>query len=206
MEEWLVVRSGIAPYLVLGLVNAGEHLAVAGIFVPGMTLVVTAGFLAGQGVLDPGGAFASALVGAIVGDAITWWFGEAGLRWHRLDRYRERALNVLSIYHTKKGFTALLFYTFPAGVRNLVPFSAGLSGVALRKWLWVSSSSLCMFVGFSFWSGFIAARISGSVVSAIAVVSTASAATVLPAGALVTYLYVRAGRITPGDSSVGPNS
>lgn len=61
-----------------GLIMAGIMLENAGIPLPGETIVLLGGFLAGSGELDLHWVFASAVTGAIIGDNGGYWLGRWG--------------------------------------------------------------------------------------------------------------------------------
>src|SRR5436305_11941619 len=81
----LVDRLGQWGYLVIFLGAVLESAAFLGLVFPGESLVIVAGFLAAQGLLDIGDLIVVAAIGAIIGDARGY---EMARRWGRsgLDR------------------------------------------------------------------------------------------------------------------------
>jgi len=61
--------------IVVFLVSAGEALFVIGLFVPSTVVLVAAGTMIGMGKLSFVPIFLAATVGAVVGDAVSFWFG-----------------------------------------------------------------------------------------------------------------------------------
>ncbi len=61
-----------------GIIFSGILLENAGIPLPGETLTLIGGFLAGNGELNFGGVLVSAIGGAIIGDSIGYWLGRWG--------------------------------------------------------------------------------------------------------------------------------
>ncbi|MGO4835394.1 DedA family protein, partial [Rhizobiaceae sp. 2RAB30] len=61
--------------LIVFLVSAGEALFVIGLFVPSTVVLVAAGTMVGMGKLSFLPIFLSATLGAVVGDAVSFWFG-----------------------------------------------------------------------------------------------------------------------------------
>ncbi|WP_430513877.1 DedA family protein [Pannonibacter phragmitetus] len=61
--------------LICFLIAMGEALFIVGLFVPSTVVLVGAGALAGLGKLDPLSIFLWTTLGAIAGDAISYWVG-----------------------------------------------------------------------------------------------------------------------------------
>jgi hypothetical protein len=57
----------------------GVMLESVGVPLPGETILIAAGFLVHQGILDPGDAIASGILGTIVGNQIGYWVGLKGV-------------------------------------------------------------------------------------------------------------------------------
>ncbi len=101
-----------------------------GFFLPGASLLFTAGLLAGQGFFDPWILVPLVAVSAILGDSVGYWFGaKVGVRlFLRPDsrflkhEYLERAKE----FYDKYGKQAVLFARFVPVVRTFVPIVAGI--------------------------------------------------------------------------------
>ncbi|WP_240484451.1 DedA family protein [Brevundimonas nasdae] len=70
-----VARNHMWAGVMLGLVVFVESLAVVGAFVPATGLLVAAGGLIAAGVLDPVNVIVGCVIGAVIGDAISYWAG-----------------------------------------------------------------------------------------------------------------------------------
>ncbi len=68
----------LAHHYGYGVILAGILLENAGIPLPGETLTLIGGFLAGNGELSYGGVLLSAIGGAIIGDSCGYWLGRWG--------------------------------------------------------------------------------------------------------------------------------
>ncbi|MEM5342066.1 bifunctional DedA family/phosphatase PAP2 family protein [Paraburkholderia azotifigens] len=106
-----------------------EAVAIIGTFVPGSTAMFIAGALVGTGTLNLGWLFASAIVGAVAGDGMSYWFGR---------RYKDTIgrlwpfsthpglLESGQTYFDKHGAKSVVFARFAAPLRAIVPVVAGM--------------------------------------------------------------------------------
>ena len=116
-------------YVLVFVAAAAESAAFTGLFVPGETIMLLAGFLCWRGDLDLGVTMACAVSGAIIGDSIGYEIGRhLGHRIHdsfigqwvgreRWDRARA--------YLRRRGGRAVFFGRFIGILRALVPAVAG---------------------------------------------------------------------------------
>lgn len=151
----LVSRLGQWSYLVIFLGATLESAAFLGVFVPGESLVLVAGFLSAQGMLDLDGVVFMAVIGAILGDNIGYELGrQLGRPWilHHGNRIGisaarlQRAQEVFS----RHGGKAVFFGRFIGFARALVPFVAGFTRMPYRHFLCYNA------LGATLWSvGFI---------------------------------------------------
>lgn len=127
------------PHLHLAalLSRYGYLTVLAGSFFEGETIVVMGGFAAHRGYLHLGGVMLLAFAGSLAGDQLAYFVGR---------RYGERILvkrptwrpNVEKVRDrlAHQSTTWLLVsFRFFYGLRNVVPFAAGLSGVAPRRFV-----------------------------------------------------------------------
>ncbi|MDP1873972.1 DedA family protein [Phenylobacterium sp.] len=115
--------------LVIGLLVFAESLAFVGFFVPSTPLLLMIGAMLGAGLLEPGPLLAYAVVGAVLGDAISYelgrWMGPSTLR-HRLLKPRRRALARARLFIRKAGVATMILGRFTGPIRSLVPLAAGM--------------------------------------------------------------------------------
>jgi membrane protein DedA with SNARE-associated domain len=62
--------------LVIGLTAFGESFVFLSLLFPGTAILIAAGALVSEGVLDPGPVALAGLVGAVLGDAVSFWLGQ----------------------------------------------------------------------------------------------------------------------------------
>lgn len=72
--DWVAAHPGWAT-LVIFLIALCEGVVVAGLIVPGATLLFFAGALVGTGHLELGPSLIAAFTGAFIGDSISYWLG-----------------------------------------------------------------------------------------------------------------------------------
>ncbi len=123
------------PNIALGAVFAAsllEALAVIGTVIPGSSIVFVGGVLIGLGALNPWWTTVIALVGAIMGDGISYWLGH-----HFHERIRTlwpmknypRLFDRGHLYFKKNGGKSVFFGRFLGPVRAIVPVVAGMAGM-----------------------------------------------------------------------------
>ncbi|BAO88198.1 bifunctional DedA family/phosphatase PAP2 family protein [Caballeronia cordobensis] len=131
--EWTLAVVLLASFL--------ESLAFVGTFVPGSTAMFIAGALVGAGALNLGWVLVCAIVGAIAGDAVSFWFGQ-----HYADRIAQMwpfrahpgALVAGKKYFDKHGAKSVVLARFVGPMRAVVPVVAGVTGMAPARFLFVN--------------------------------------------------------------------
>jgi membrane-associated protein len=123
-----------------------------GFFLPGDSLLVTAGILAAAGVLDVRWLLVCAILAAIIGDQTGYVIGRrAGRalvkRYEKFRGHLERA----HVFYEKYGSKTIVLARFIPVVRTFVPAVAGAAGMNYRRFvgynvaggmLWVCSTTL----------------------------------------------------------------
>jgi membrane-associated protein len=133
-------------YWLTFLLLAAEGTVVVGIFFPGVSVLIAAGFLAGVGDLNPYIVFALAVLGLMTGDTISYAVGRFGAA--RISRIRkfaggheERARAVLG-----RRRASLLLFQFPLPTRIAVPLVAGVTHFSFRAWVLIDLLASLVFV------------------------------------------------------------
>ena len=141
MEEFLK-EWGSWSYLII----------IAWTFLEGETVVIVAGILASQGLLDVWIVFLSALGGSFTGDQMYYYIGRRyGTplldRWPTMRSKIDWAFRLLRKYET----IFILSFRFIYGVRNISPFVIGISGVPrLRYFILNLIAAIIWATSFSF--------------------------------------------------------
>lgn len=129
----------------------GIMLENAGIPLPGETITLVAGFLAGSGELDYWYVLASAIVGAVIGDNFGYWIGYFGgwtilTRLGRLFRLQEAQLIEVRDRFAENAAKAVFLGRFIALLRIFAGPLAGTAKMPYAKFL------ICNFAGAAVWA------------------------------------------------------
>jgi undecaprenyl-diphosphatase len=136
----LVGRLGQWGYLVIFLGAMLESAAFLGLVIPGEGLVLMAGFLAAQGVLDLDVLIVIVTLGAALGDNIGYKMGRwlsrpALLRYGRHFGLTNESVDKTEAFFARYGSKAVFLGRFVGFARAIVPFLAGSSGMPYRRFL-----------------------------------------------------------------------
>ncbi len=132
LEKW--------GYVIVFLIVMLECQAFLGFFMPGESMVMVAGFLAGQELLDVRVLIVVVAVAAIVGDSIGYEFGRRlGREWLRRhgERFwlRPERLDKMDAFFLRSGGLSVLFAHFLHIGRALMPFLAGAARLPYLRFL-----------------------------------------------------------------------
>ncbi len=136
----LILRLNNWGYVIVFLIVMLECQAFLGFFMPGESMVMVAGFLAGQAVLDIRALIVVVAVAAIVGDSIGYEFGRRLGRdwlWRHGEKFwlRPERLAKLDAFFTGYGGWSVLFAHFLHIGRALMPFMAGAARLPYLRFL-----------------------------------------------------------------------
>lgn len=149
---------GMFGYWMILLVSLLESLAFVGVIIPGSLLVITAGFLSAHGYFDIGDLIWFAVIGAIIGDGISYYLGTKGTRFFRNENkilklsHLDRGKN----FFKKHGNKSIFLGRFIGPVRPIIPFVAGLTKMdkksfifwnIISAFLWAAAN---LFLGYFF--------------------------------------------------------
>lgn len=108
-----------------------------GFFLPGDTLLITAGLLAGRSQLDMLILIPLLIVAAFVGDAVGYQIGvHAGPRLYRREDsrfFKRRHLQRAAEFYAKHGGKTIIIARFLAVIRTFAPTVAGAAGMTYRR-------------------------------------------------------------------------
>ncbi|MBX7249105.1 MAG: DedA family protein [Caulobacteraceae bacterium] len=132
-----------------------------GAFFPATVLMVTAGGLAGAGVIDPWSLVIWCVVGASLGDAISYWLGRrlGPKAWThpRLKQHRA-ALARARLFFRRYGVFSIYICRFLGPVRAFVPLIAGMTGMRNRKFQIANIGSATIWVPIMLAPGYLGAK------------------------------------------------
>lgn len=144
-------------YPVLTMIIFAETGLLAGFFLPGDSLLVTAGIFAatngvgGPGIFDIGILLPLLMTAAIAGDQVGYFLGrKAGpLIFGREDTFFFKKRHLLSAknFYERHGGRALILARFVPIFRTFVPFVAGIAGMQYSRFLKVSIAGGVLWIG-----------------------------------------------------------
>lgn len=147
--------------LVLGLFIMLESLVIVGALIPATPLLVLTGGLLATGVLDPVSVLIGCIVGAIVGDAISFFIGrKLGMRVlrHRwLRRYR-RQFALTRLYCRRYGVISIYAGRFIGPMRAFVPAVVGMLRMPVRDFQIANVISAVVWVFAALAPGYLTAK------------------------------------------------
>lgn len=122
-----------------------------GIPLPGETIVIVGGFLAGSGELDYWRVLGSAIAGAVLGDNFGYWVGRFGgwqlvVKIGRIFRLQEQQLEQVRDRYSDNAVQAVFWGRFVTLLRIFAAPLAGITRMPYRQFL------LCNFGGAAVWS------------------------------------------------------
>ncbi len=177
-----------------------------GIPLPGETVVIVGGFLAGSNELNYGMVLGSAIAGAVLGDNFGYWVGRIGgwqliVKIGSIFRIQEQQLELVKDRYSKNAAQAVFFGRFVTLLRIFAGPLAGITKMPYKQFL------LCNLGGAALWSTTIVtlAFFLGRVVSLEQIITWAAqagvAALLLVIAILVAYFVWEYGqeRLLPKD-------
>lgn len=156
MEALLEFITHFGPYAVAAVIFAETGLMV-GFFLPGDSLLFTAGFLVQQGIFEINIHFFAALLFAasVAGNSTGYFFGHrVGRRLFRKEDsrfFRKEYLLKAEEFYEKNGPKTIILAMFVPIVRTFTPIVAGISHMQYRKFLFFNViGAMIWAVGFTY--------------------------------------------------------
>lgn len=138
--DWLHTHPGLAGLVVL-LISCAESLAIVGLLIPGTIVMPAIGSMIGAHVLPGPLIIAAAIVGAIIGDGVSYWLGH---HFHShikaywpFNRY-PRLLKSGEHFFLKYGGLSVFIGRFVGPVRPIIPVVAGM--MSMTPWRFLSAN------------------------------------------------------------------
>ena len=139
--QWFFQNYGTAIYVILFLVIFIETGLVAMPFLPGDSLLFTAGLFAASGDLNLSAILILLFIAAVLGDNCNYWIGrKVGLsvftiKFKGRQLVNEKYLVQTEAFFEKNGVKAIIMARFVPFVRTFAPFAAGIGKMDYRKFL-----------------------------------------------------------------------
>lgn len=139
--DWLFQNYGTYVYVILFLVIFIETGLVAMPFLPGDSLLFTAGLFARSGFLNMSYLLILLFIAAVSGDNSNYWIGrKIGLRVFHLKMkgkpiVKQEYLDKTHAFYEKYGTKAIIMARFVPFVRTFAPFAAGIGQMNYKKFV-----------------------------------------------------------------------
>lgn len=161
-----IAQHGVWAGPIVGLLAFGESLAVVGLFMPTTALMIAVGGLIGAGVVDPFWIMGWAVVGAAIGDWISYALGRrigpAAYRRWPLNRHRQMVART-RLFFRRYGFLSIFVGRFLGPIRATVPLVAGIMDMDRRRFQIANITSAILWVPVMFAPGYLAVKSLGPV-------------------------------------------
>jgi membrane protein DedA with SNARE-associated domain len=151
--------------VLIGLTAFGESFAIISFFVPGTTILVAAGALVQSGVLDPVAAASAAAIGALIGDALSFWIGRRfgqGLHRHWPFNKHPAALDRGERFFKQYGWASVFIGRFLGPLRAFVPLAAGTCRMHAGVFYFTSIVSAAIWAPALLYSGYLLGMVASS--------------------------------------------
>lgn len=159
--EWIFANYGTAIYVILFLVIFIETGLVAMPFLPGDSLLFTAGLFAASGELNLGAVLGLLFVAAVLGDNCNYWIGRKiglkifDIKFKGKSIVKREYLTKTEAFFDKNGVKAIIMARFVPFVRTFAPFAAGVGKMEYKKYflfdvlggfLWIFSLTIAGYL------------------------------------------------------------
>ncbi|QBX37638.1 DedA family protein [Brevundimonas sp. S30B] len=156
-----ISRNQVWAGLILGSITFLESLAVIGAFVPATGLLVAAGAMVAMGVLDPWNVLLGCVIGAVLGDALSFWLGRrlgpSVLR-HQVFKPHRRRVAWTRLFAYRYGVASVYIGRFFGPLRAFVPVTVGILGMRQKTFQIANVLSAFVWVGAMLAPGYLAQK------------------------------------------------
>lgn len=156
-----ISRNAVWAGVILGSITFVESLVVIGAFIPATGLLVIAGGMVAAGILDPWNVIVGCIVGAVLGDAVSYWIGRnmgSRVLHHRLLQAHRRKVAWTRLYCRRYGVAAIFIGRFFGPLRAFVPVMVGVLSMRHLKFQIANVASAIIWVIAMVAPGWLAAK------------------------------------------------
>jgi membrane-associated protein len=159
--SWFVQEFGTAIYIVLFLVIFIETGLVAFPFLPGDSLLFTAGLFCKSGQLELLLLLPLLFIAAVLGDNVNYWVGRTvGLNvftysFRGKPLVKKAYLDKTSLFFEKHGTKAIIMARFVPFVRTFAPFAAGVAEMKYRTFVLFDLLGGALWIGSMLLAGYL---------------------------------------------------
>ncbi len=141
LTDWIDPKFLVQTFGLIGITTAVfmESGVLIGLFLPGDSLLITAGIFAANGDLPMAALLPLVFVAAAAGDSVGYAFGRrAGPALYRRESsrfFKREHLDRATKFYERRGGTAIVLARFVPIVRTLAPIVAGATGMNYRRFV-----------------------------------------------------------------------
>jgi membrane protein DedA with SNARE-associated domain len=123
---------GSIAYVIAFGISFVESIAFIGLVIPSTGILIALGFLVSWGELNVLTVLIAVALGGFLGDLISFHLGKHGLQWFKPDNkiFKLEYLKKGQVFFARHGSKSIFFARFISPLRPVVPFVAGLFGMA----------------------------------------------------------------------------
>lgn len=136
-------------YLVIGIAVMVDRGAFVGLVAPGDLFLALGGIYAGQGELSVSGVIAAGIVGALIGENVSYWlgrrYGVTILRHIPLANRFEKYLGRSDDFFERHGSSAVFIGRYMAVVGTFLPFTAGMSRMRYGRFVFFDTMAVAVW-------------------------------------------------------------
>ena len=153
-KDFMLEYGSIVLFIGLFLENA----AGLGVFIPGITLLILAGYFVSTGALSPWGLALAGYTATVLGDQVNYYIGKGGVR--KLNFVQKNKDKVQDIRRAieRRNKKVMYLFQFPPGGRVLVPMTFGIMNYPYIEWLFLDLIASVLFVLVYGGAGFIVGK------------------------------------------------
>lgn len=145
--DWITNHPVLSGFIVF-LISLSESLAIVGLIVPGVILMTAIGSLIGAGRLPGTETMIWAMLGAIVGDGISYWLGyyyrnKINELW--LFKNFTKWLEKGAVFFARHGGKSIILGRFIGPIRPTIPVIAGIMGMTPKSFLFFNIVSAILW-------------------------------------------------------------
>jgi membrane-associated protein len=153
----IVGRFGFVSYGILFLIIFAETGLVVTPFLPGDSVLFTAGALAAKGGFNIWFLYWLIVAAAFLGDTVNYWIGHfIGPRAFKMNSrfLKKEYLDKAQRFYKKHGGKAIILARFVPIVRTFAPFVAGAGRMKYRRFFWFNLVGGLLWVALFVWGGY----------------------------------------------------
>lgn len=137
--QWIEDAGAFLGLVIIGAIIFSESALLVGFFLPGDTLLFSAGFLAATGKLPLAGVLATIFLCAVIGDNVGYQIGKkAGPRLFKKKDgvvFRQENVQRAEKFYEKHGGKTIILARFVPVVRTFAPMVAGVGNMERRRFI-----------------------------------------------------------------------